>query len=269
MERIMNKECSIISIMILILTAGLASSVSADPKGDAIAAKYDGRVKAADTSSTVVMTLYDPSGNAKKTRELEMYTKSIREGDYRLMDFKGPADIAGTKILVTPPTNGNQSEQRLYLPILKKTRKIASSDKGSEFVNSDFFYQDIEDLNITNNYTNKFVAEGVTLPEFPGMKFYCIEVISKKSDTPYARSLFWISQENNNLYKIDSYDKKDGVLLKTVLFSKFEEQKGALVPVVYSAFNHKKGTKTIGVVSNLKVNTGLPDSFFSVQKLEK
>ena len=77
-----------------------------------------------------------------------------------------------------------------------------------------------------------------------------------------------VNSEDFHAYKVETYDKKGGALLKTILFVKFEDQKGVKMPVQTMVTNHKKGTKTLLQLNNLKINTGLADSIFSVKNLE-
>ena len=246
---------------------GLAT-LSADAKGDQIAAQYFGLTKPADTSANAVMTLIDKSGG-RKVRNLDLYTKSDAVGDYSFSEFKTPADVAGTKFLTTPLKDGT-NEQRLYLPALKKTRKIASSDKSGEFVNSDLWYYDLESRKLADNtYTFLSDNEVVADKAFEGMKFSKIEVKAKADDSPYSKSIFWVNMDNSHVYKIEAYDKSGGALLKTILFVKFEDQKGLKVPVQTAVTNHKKGTRTLLQLNNLKVNSGLKDDVFSVKNLEQ
>jgi len=255
------------AVFTIALTLGFAAAVGADARGDQIAAQYFGHVKAADSSANAVMTLVDKSGN-KKVRELDMFTKDSPAGVFTFIEFKKPADVAGTKFLTTPLKDGT-SEQRLYLPALKKTRKIASSDKSGEFVNSDLTYYDMEDRKLEDN-TYTFLAENETLPDkaFEGMKFNKIEVKAKADDSPYAKSVFWINMADFHASKVEVYDKKGGALWKTILFVKYDEQKGVKMPVQTLVTNHKKGSKTLLQLNNLAVNTGLKDEVFSVKNLE-
>jgi len=255
-------------LIVVAMTAGFTATAAADAKGDEIAAKYFGHTKAADTQANAVMTLIDKSGN-KKVRELDMFTKDSAAGMFSFIEFKKPADVAGTKFLITPAKSGD-SEQRLYLPALKKTRKIASSDKSGEFVNSDLYYYDMEDRKLEDS-TYTFLAENETLTDkaFAGLKFYKLEVKAKATDSPYAKSIFWISMDDFHAYKVEAYDAKGGALLKTILFVKFDEQKGVKMPIQTMVTNHKKGTKTLLQLNNLQINGGLKDDVFSVKNLEQ
>jgi len=254
-----------IALAIATLAAGTAF---ADTRGDEIARKYYGLAKADDTTTPAVMTIIDKSG-VKKTRRLNIFYRETSEGKDAFMEFVEPADVAGTKFL-TLSHRGSDSEQRLYLPALKKTRKISSSGKDGEFVNSDLFYYDLEDK-VFSDYSYTFIADDLTIPDkaFDGMKFSKIEMKPAKSSSPYAKEIAYANQADGFFYKIECYDKKDGSLLKTILFVKVQELQGVLVPVQTLVANNKKGSKTLLVLTAPKLNTGVAAETFSVKKLEE
>jgi len=256
-------------ILSLLIGCALATSVFADAKGDAIAQKYFDRVKSDDTKAAgSVMTLIDKSGG-KKIRKLDIYYQDKPAGKNAYMVFAEPADVSGTKFL-TLGHRGGDSDQRLYLPALKKVRKIATSGKDGEFVNSDFWFYDLEERYFEDN-TYTFLSENETIADkaFTGMKFDKIEMKPVKTDSPYAKAVAYVNMDNNFIYKMDCFDKKDGSLLKTILFVKVETIKGILVPTQTMVTNHKKGTKTLLQLNNVDVNTGLKDELFSVKNLEQ
>lgn len=252
----------------VLLGLSLVGAASADAKGDALARKYFDLKKADDTKSAATMTLIDKTG-VKKVRKLEIFYQEGTEGKNAFMKFLEPADVAGTKFL-TIAHKDVDSEQRLYLPALKKTRKISSSGKDGEFVNSDFYFFDLEDKTF-EDYTFTFVAENVTIADkaFEGMKFYKIEMKAKDVTSPYIREVAYINMENNFVYKLECYDRKDGALLKTFLFVKVDAIKGILVPVQTMVTNHKKGSKTLLALTDPQINTGLKKDIFTVQNLEQ
>ena len=247
----------------------LVTAAFADAKADQIAHKYFDLKKADDTkAANAVMTLIDKSG-AKKIRKLEINYKEGPEGKNAYIVFHEPADVAGTKFL-TLSHKGSDSDQRLYLPALKKVRKISSAGKDGEFVNSDFFFYDLEDKYFEDS-TYSFIAENVTIADkaFEGMKFYKIESKPVKTTSPYAKEIMYVNMDNSFVYKIEAFDKKDGSLLKTFLFVKVDNLKGVLVPTQTIISNIKKGTKTLLALNDVQVNVGLKDSVFSVQNLEQ
>ena len=189
----------------------------ADSKGDVIAQKYYALTKAVDTRSLATMTLIDKNG-IKKVRKLEIFYKEGPEGKNAFMKFLDPADVAGTKFL-TIAHKGAESEQRLYLPALNKTRKISAAGKDGEFVNSDFYFFDLADKSFAD-HTYTLLEENVTLADlaFKGMTFSKIEMKPVDLTTPYSREVAYVNNDNGFIYKLECFDRKDNALLKTFLF---------------------------------------------------
>ncbi|HEY3446118.1 MAG TPA: outer membrane lipoprotein-sorting protein [Myxococcales bacterium] len=249
--------------------AAVPGSALADPKGEEIARKYFGVKKPDDTRAPgSSMVLIDKSGN-RKTRKVDLYYQQKPEGKNALMVFSEPADVAGTKFL-TYGHKGAESDQRLYLPALKKVRKIAAAAKDGELVNSDLWFYDLEERYLEDN-TYTLLAENETLADkaFAGMKFNKIEMKPTKPSCPYSKAIGWANADNGYIYKLDCFDKKDGSLLKTILFVKIDTLKGLLVPTQMVVTNHKKGTKTLMQLNGAEVNVGLSDDVFSVKNLEQ
>jgi hypothetical protein len=250
------------------LCIALAASAFADTRGDEIARSYFGLSKASDTKANATMTLIDKAGG-KKVRKLEINYRETDEGKDAYLVFSSPADVAGTKFL-TLAHKGAAAEQRLYLPALKKTRKISSSGKDGAFVNSDFYFYDLEDRRFEDN-TYAFVAGDVTIADkaFEGMKFDKIEMRSVDANSPYAKCVAYANQADHFIYKLECFDKKDGALLKTFLFVKVESFKGHLVPTQTVVTNNKNGTKTLLAMENIQVDVGAKAELFSEKNLEK
>jgi hypothetical protein len=255
-------------LLAVVLGLSLVGMAFADAKGDEIAHKYYDLKKADDTKSPATMTLIDKSGN-KKVRKLEIFYQEGPDGKNAFMNFLEPADVAGTKFL-TLGHKGADSEQRLYLPALKKTRKISSSGKDGEFVNSDFYFYDLEDKHF-EDHTYTFISENETIADkaFEGMKFNKIEMKTVDPAAPYSKEIAYINMDNNFVYKLDCFDKKDNALLKTFLFVKVDTIKGVLVPVQTIVTNTKKGTKTLLALTDPQVNTGVKAEVFTVKNLEQ
>lgn len=249
---------------------GLAASAAAfaDPQGDSIAKAYYDLPKAADTKADATMTLIDKAGG-RKVRELQIYYRESPEGKDAYIAFSEPADVAGTKFL-TIAHKGAEAEQRLYLPALKKTRKISSSSKDGAFVNSDLYFYDLEDRKFEDN-TYTFLAGGVSLDDkaFDGMKFDKVEMKPTASDSPYAKCVAYANQSDHFIYRLECYDKKDGALLKTFLFVKVENLQGHLIPTQTLVANSKTGTKTLLAMTKVQVDSGLGPELFTEASLEK
>jgi outer membrane lipoprotein-sorting protein len=247
--------------LIIISIFILSVKLFADEKGEQIAKKcFD--LKDSDTEySSLTMVLIDKNGD-RKIRKIEMYSKRTKEGTNTFMNFLEPSDVKGTKFLTIGYENGND-DQRLYLPALKKTRKIASSGKGGDFMGSDLSYYDMENRSY-GDAAYKYIKE----EKYNGMICNVIEMVPTDKDAPYSKSITWISKENNFIYKQECYDK-DGTLLKIIAMVEVKDIKGILTPLKIAVDNVQKNHKTLLQFDGIKMNEGVSDDVFTVQNLEK
>ncbi len=255
-------------IALVCLACFLTANVFADAKGDDIARKYFDQKTPKDTTSVATMIIKDRAG-ITKTRKLKMVMKDSPEGNKTFVEFIEPADVNGTKFL-TITHRGAENDQRLYLPALKKIRKISSSSKDGEFVGSDLFYFDMEERFFEDG-TYTFLGENETLsePAMAGMKFWKISISFVSPNAPYAKAIVWINMQDLVAYKAEYYDKKDGALLKTFIYDETKTLKGYTIPTRITVANLKKGSQTQMILSGLDVDVGIKDSEISVKRLEQ
>jgi hypothetical protein len=240
----------------------------ADARGEEIAKAYVDMKAPTDTSATMVMTITD-RGGVVKARKMKMVTKETSQGTKSFIEFIEPADVKGTKFL-TVSKQGIDADQRLYLPAMKKVRKISSSSKDSEFVGSDFYFFDMQ-KHYLNEAEYSFISDGETLPgdAFAGRKFSKLSVVFKDKAAPYSKCVVWVDIADNVMRKTECYDKKDGALLKTIVVDEVKAIKGYLVPVSTTVSNVKKGSSTQLLMRDLLVDAGIKDSEVGVERLER
>ena len=151
---------------LLFIVAGLlaygSAGLFAETRADQIVRASLDRKTPGDTISTSTMTITDRSGVAR-VRKLKTVSKETPEGTRAYIEFIEPADVNGTKFL-TVSKQGAETDQRLYLPALKKVRKISSSSKDAEFLGSDLCYFDMEKRYFEDG-TYTLLSESETLPE--------------------------------------------------------------------------------------------------------
>lgn len=144
------------------------------------------------------MLLIDRRGK-KRSRSLRSF--GLDQGDDRsmLMFFKGPADVKGTGFLSYDyDEKGKDDEQWLYLPALKKTKRIATKDKSGSFMGSDFSYSDLTKHRL-DDYTYSFHEKRPEV-EVYGKRCWVIDSVpvSKEviKETGYSRSTLFVRQDN-------------------------------------------------------------------------
>lgn len=142
-----NSKLFINSIMLLILlncwyTVPKAYSQGSNPSGFAVANMAYNRDDGKDAHAWIEMTLFDKNGK-QKTRKLEMWNKDYGKLNNGLIRFTSPASIEGTGFLNIEKT-GQNDDQHLFLPSLRRSRRIVSSQRDGKFVNTDFTFEDME-----------------------------------------------------------------------------------------------------------------------------
>ena len=147
-------------ILKTLLIASLTLSSLMAITAQEIAQKVHDRDDGDNSTSKMKMTLIDKNGK-KRVRDLKTYTKDKGEDKLKLMFFLTPADVRNTGFLTYDYEDSNKDDdQWLYLPELKKVKRIASSDKSSSFMGSDFTYSDMTSRNV-DDYTYKIMKEPV------------------------------------------------------------------------------------------------------------
>ena len=146
-------------------------------------------------SAEMTMTLIDKKGD-KRIRKLRSFDKDKGKDKMRIMFFLSPADVKDTGFLTYDyDAYEKDDDQWLYLPALRKTKRIASSDKSGSFMGSDFNYSDMTRKNLEAN-DFKIVKQ----QEVHGRKSWLIEVLPKtqkeKEETGYKKSLLFVDQES-------------------------------------------------------------------------
>lgn len=239
---------------------GLANPLpaqTAEEKGLAIATDSKNRDRGyADFTVKARMTLKNAEG---QTSSRDMELRALEEGqdtEKSLVIFHSPADTKGTALLSHSFDNA-EDQQWLYLPSLKRTRRIAGGNKSGSFVGSEFSYEDISPQMVAK-YTYKFLRE----EEYEGQKCQVVQRAPKDASSGYLRQVFWLDQEHLRPMKVENYNKRDE-LHKTLTFSGYKQYAGKhWRPAKMSMLNHQNGKSTDIVFEEFSFKTGLTKDKF-------
>jgi hypothetical protein len=235
-----------------------------------IAQKAHDREDGDNSVANMKMILIDKSNNTR-SRELKVFTKDKGDDEMKLMFFLSPADVKNTAFLTYDYEDSNRDDdQWLYLPELQKVKRIASSDKSSSFMGSDFTYSDMTSRNV-EDYTYIVMKE----PEVKGDKTWQIEVTPKSQktieETGYAKSIYFIRQDNFVIVQALHF-VRDGGKLKYMMVNELEKIDGVWTPLeIQMVTKQGKQTlhKTVLRFSDYKYNQKLEESLFTTRTLEK
>ncbi len=268
MENIMNTKKILIGLTLglsLVTTNVLAD----DPKARAIMEKVDARDDGKTLEQSMKMVLIDKNGK-KRTRDLQTFSKDFGDDEHQIMFFKTPADVKNTAFLTFDYDDASKDDdQWLYLPALKKVKRIPSSDKSSSFMGSDFSYYDMTERDL-EDYDFKLLKE----TEVRGNKAWMIEATprSKKviKESGYTKTIALVRQDNYVVVRSIGFMK--GNKKKYMDIKRLHKQKGIWLPNEMT-MTTKKGKKTVHKTvlkfSNIKLNKPIDDSIFTTRRLEK
>jgi hypothetical protein len=213
--------------------------------------------------AVVTLEIHGRTGSVRK-RTLEV--KSAREdGLLRTrVELRAPPDVAGTTFLLLERAGG-EDRQLMYLPALKKVRRIAGSARKGSFMGSDFSYVDLEvrrpeestcELAGEQTVAGEATFHLVTRPKSPG------------PDEPYSRAELWVSKETLVPRKVELYDPA-GALQKVLEVERVEERGGRRVATVSVMRNVQRKTYTRMTVDEVELGVTFPSWTFTTRGLTR
>jgi outer membrane lipoprotein-sorting protein len=238
------------------------------PSGREVMEQYKLQDRTADESSTQTMTIVNSRG-ATRERQVTYVTKTDADDNRKmLIRFLAPANIAGTGFLSIE--HGDRDDDRwLYLPAVRKTRRIAGSDKTDDFVGSQFTYEDLDSEQLALYDYTLTGSETVD-----GTDAWVVEAVAtdpkKIEDTAYGRRELWIGKEHHTLIRAKYYDKS-GAYVKLFEASDVRQVRGSEKWRAYrmTMEDVQEGDKTILEVSEYVIDQGVSDAFFSERYLKR
>ena len=244
------------SIAIFVLLATFGLSAHAQLTGTQIVEKAYNRETGNDQTSILTMTLTNASGQ-NRVRTIQQYTKDFGDNEKSIMFFQAPADVKNTSFMNWSYDSDQADDQWIYLPALKKVKRISSDSKSDYFMGSDFTYDDLGDRKL-NADVHKLLREET----MNGQACYVVESVSKDEDYMYSKTITWINKETFIGVKKEFYDE-DGELLKVLSIKKVEKISGFYIITNSEMKNVQKNHTTSMVLTNVKIDSGVAESQFS------
>lgn len=258
------KNTTFLLLALLPLSALEVMAETAEEKGLAIAIEADKRDNGfGDSTADMIMELRNKQGDTS-VREIRIKTLEVaNDGDKALSIFDQPADVKGTAFLSFSHAI-EPDEQWLYLPSLKRVKRINSKNKSGPFMGSEFAYEDIASQEVAK-YTYKYLRDET----LNGIDCYVIERYPAYEHSGYSRQLGWINKAEYRPEKIVFYDRKDS-LLKTLTYSGYQQYLNQYWrPDQMVMENHQNEKSTLMKWRNYKFKTGLSDSDFNHNSLQR
>ncbi len=251
------KHLKITTVLIaLFFVMGFSTDSFGQLTGRQIIEKVYNRATPTQQSANLTMTLINRSGS-QRVREIKQFTKDFGTTEKNIMFFISPADVKNTSFMSWSYDSGKDDDQWIYLPALKKTKRISSDSKSDYFMGSDFTYDDLGDRKLDDD-THKLLREET----FNGHACYVVQSIPKDPNYMYSKTITWIRKDIFVGAKKDFYDE-DGDLLKTLTIKKVEKVGSFWIITNSEMKNVQKNHKTIIYLKNIDITTNLSDGQFT------
>ena len=248
----------------LLLSVCISAQDDAVEKGLAIAVEADKRDTGwSDQIASMTMVLRNRTGQ-ESTRMMRLKTlEVVGDGDKSLTIFDEPRDVEGTAFLSFTHAL-SPDEQWLYLPALKRVKRISSANKSGPFMGSEFAYEDLSSQEV-KKYSYRWLRDE-TLDDRPA---FVIERIPLYEHSRYTKQIVWIDQEIYQPLQVEFYDRK-GDLLKTLLSKNYEQylEKYWRTNEMHM-INHQTGKETTLTWSDYAFSTGLNERDFDQNSLKR
>ncbi len=242
----------------LLLPGAAAFAATPEEQGFEIAARSDRSDRGfGDSRVRMTMVLRNKAGK-ETSRTLTLTTLEIADedtGDKSLIVFDSPADIDGTALL-SHAKMLEPDDQWLFLPALKRVKRISSVNKSGPFVGSEFAFEDFTALEL-NKFTYRYLRQE------PCGERTCdvVERTPRYEHSGYTRQISWIDTTDFQVRQVEFYDRR-GDLLKTLVLSEYRTYGEYWRAHLLKMVNHKTGKSTDLRYDDFEFGTGLADKDF-------
>ena len=237
---------------------------SAEEKGLRIAQEAEARDRGfGNYSADQTMILRNKRGQESERNLRISVLENEADGDKSLIVFNRPRDVKGTAML-TQSHKVEDDDQWLYLPALKRVKRISSSNKAGSFMGSEFAYEDMTSQEI-EKYTYRWLRDE------PCGELTCwvSERAPVGKNSGYTRQVSWVDQDEYRIWKVEYYDRKK-MHLKTLTVPSHQQYLGKHWRAdEMMMVNHLTGKSARLIWKNYRFGDDLDDSDFTKVSLKR
>jgi len=233
--------------------------------GFEVAARADRSDRGFNDSKVELEMVLRNSAGKESHRTLYITTLEVPDedvGDKSMVVFDDPNDIKGTALL-SHANILDADDQWLFLPALKRVKRISSANKSGPFVGSEFAFEDFTALEL-NKYDYTWLRE----EEIDGLAADVVERAPRYENSGYTRQVSWIDRDVNQVRQVEFYDRR-GDLLKTLTLVDYREYDGVWRSHRMEMVNHQTGKSTDLIYGDYEFGVGLKDSEFVKSRLTR
>jgi predicted RND superfamily exporter protein len=237
----------------------------AERTGFEIAARADRTDRGFINSEVELEMVLRNAAGKESRRKLQITTLEIADesvGDKSLVVFDNPSDIKGTALL-SHANILDPDDQWLFLPALKRVKRISSANKSGPFVGSEFAFEDFTALEL-NKYDYTYLRE----EQIDGLPTDVVERTPRYENSGYTRQISWVDQDVYQVRKVEFYDRR-GDLLKTLTLNDYQNYDGVWRSQRMEMVNHQTGKSTDFIYGDYKFDIGVEDGDFVKGRLAR
>ena len=246
------------------------SANASNEKGIAIATEVDNRDKGwGDVIVEGKMTLKNKAGreSIRQFRSTILEASSAGEGDQSIITFSKPRDVRGTALLTHSKIEPEDDLQWIFLPAVKRVKRISSSNRTGKFVSSEFSYEDLGSEEVADN-DHTWIEDRACVHD---ARTTCAVVESrpKNKKSGYSKRVSFIDLDEYRVHQIDFYNRR-GDLEKTLKFRDFRRYENRFWRAhVMIMVNLQTGKSTRLSWDDYRFSNGLTQRDFTPQRLPK
>ena len=248
-----------------------SDNISAKEKGLNIVKEADQRLLGFESFEVNIKMILKNAYNQSTKRLVRNKTLEVKDqniGDKSMIIFDSPADIKGTAFLTFSKVL-EADDQWMYLPSIKRVKRISSKNKSGPFMGSEFAFEDISSQEVSK-YSYKYLkSQSCELEEVKDLQCFVVEYKPLYQYSGYSKKIVFIDHKEFRIYKIDFYDRK-GDLLKTQINKDYKKYLNKYWYASYSIVNNIQTNRSTELFwSNYRFKIGLKESDFNKSKLKQ
>ena len=261
----LKRELPSLAAAVLLMAMAYAAQANDDTRGFDVAARSDRTDIGFGNSEVELQMVLQNAAGQTSTRSLRIATLEKPDetvGDKSLVIFDTPRDIEGTALLSHAKIL-DPDDQWLYLPALKRTKRISSSNKSGPFVGSEFAFEDFTAIEL-----NKF--DYTHVGEEPCGDLVCdvLERTPRYENSGYTKQVSWVDQTDFQIRKVEFYDRR-GDLLKVLELTDYRNYDGIWRAHKLSMTNVQTNKQTDLIYGDYTFDTGLAENDFVKGRLSR
>lgn len=259
----MKTRTSLMTLIGIFLLGSLSLTAQTEMSGTEIMQKVSDRADGDEMEGTLTMTLLNSRGG-ERVREIKQYIKDFGTVEKKIMFFLQPADVKNTSFMNWSYDDETKNDdQWIYLPALKKVKRISSDSSGDYFMGSDFTYDDLGDRKVGDDTHALLRTETLD-----GLECYVVESVTKNEDYMYSKTITWVVKDRWYGLKKEFYDE-DEEYLKSLTLLNVEQINGFWIITGTEMKNAQKDHTTRMEFKGVKVDAGIDEANFSERMMKR